>query len=92
MPIYNMYKPPRNNECYIIKAEKKTGLKYVGIIDKGSNDYFYTLNSYRKPNDPTKRVFSKCGFKTYNKMHAIFGDSGWNFCPYCGAEMEPADG
>ena len=64
MPIYNMYQPPRNNECYIIKAEKKTGLKYVGIIDKGYNDYFYTLDSYRKPNDPTKRVFSKCGFKT----------------------------
>lgn len=64
MPIYNMYSHPHNPECCVIKAVKKTGLKYVGIIDKGYDDYFYTLDSYRKPNDPTKRVFFKCGFKT----------------------------
>lgn len=38
--------------------------------------------------DPPMGVMcSKCGFKTYNKMHAIFGDTSWNFCPYCGANM-----
>ena len=68
MPIYNMYQPPRNPECRVIEAYKqKTGLKYVGIIDKGCDDYFYTLQSYRKPNDPMKRVFFKCGFKTLSE-------------------------
>ena len=36
---------------------------------------------------PMGTMCSKCGFKRYNKMHAVFGGIGWNFCPSCGVDM-----
>lgn len=34
---------------------------------------------------------SICGWKTYNKMHLLFG-CPYKYCPKCGAAMEAQDG